>query len=64
MFHRLFYPRQTCMLAATHEDKSNVTVVDWATPVSVKPPMLAVALNLKSYSLELLLASRCFTLSV
>ncbi|VVB57117.1 Flavin reductase like domain protein [uncultured archaeon] len=64
MFYRLFYPRQTCMLAVSHEGKSNVTVVDWMTPVSVKPPMLAVALNNKSYSLELASASKTFSVSV
>lgn len=64
MFYRLFYPRQTCMLATSFEDKPNVTIVDWLTPVSAKPPMIAVALNLKSYSLELLSSSRCFSVSI
>ena len=64
MFYRLFYPRQTCMLSASHEGKSNVTVVDWATPASLKPPMVAVSLNNKSFSLELVSSSKAFVLSV
>lgn len=64
MFYRLFYPRQTCMLAVTHEGKSNATIVDWASPASLKPPMVMVALNNKSYSLELVSSSKAFTLSI
>ena len=61
-FYRLFYPRQTCFLVASHEGKPNVTVVDWLMPVSLKPPMVAVALNNNSQSLELLSHSKEFTL--
>ena len=64
MYHyRLFYPRQTCLLSVQHEGKTNVTVVDWVTPASLKPPMVAVALNQKSFSLELLESSKAFVLS-
>ena len=62
--YRLFYPRQTCILSVQHEGKSNATIVDWVTPASVKPPMVAVALNSKSYSLELLGSSKSFVLSI
>jgi len=64
MFYRLFYPRQTCMLSVQHEDKSNITVVDWVSPASLKPPMVAVAINNKSYSLELVSSSKAFVLSI
>ena len=64
MFYRLFYPRQTLMLSASHDGKSNVTVADWAMPASMKPPMVAVALNNKSFSLELASSSKTFVLSV
>lgn len=61
-FYRLFYPRQTCFLVASQEGKPNVTVVDWLMPVSLKPPMVAVALNNNSQSLDLLSHSKEFTL--
>lgn len=64
MFYRLFYPRQSCMLITHHDGKSNATVVDWVTPVSVKPPMVALALNHKSYSLELIEHSKEFCVCV
>lgn len=64
MYHyRLFYPRQTCLLSVQHEGKSNVTVVDWVSPASVKPPMVVVALNQKSFSLELVESSKAFVIS-
>ena len=63
-FYRLFYPRQTCFLAASYEDKPNVTVIDWLMPVSLKPPMVALALNNNSQSLELLSRSKEFTISI
>ncbi|MDE1798249.1 MAG: flavin reductase family protein [Candidatus Micrarchaeota archaeon] len=64
MFHKMFYPRQSCFLCSSHEGKSNVTAVDWLMPVSIKPPMLAVALNNKSYSLDLLSHSKEFSVCV
>ncbi len=64
MFHKMFYPRQSCFLTASHEGKSNVTAVDWLMPVSIKPPMLAVALNNKSFSLDLLSHSKEFCVCV
>jgi flavin reductase (DIM6/NTAB) family NADH-FMN oxidoreductase RutF len=63
-FYRMFYPRQTCYLATSYENKANVTVVDWVMPVSVKPPMIAVALNNSSHSLDLLSHSKEFTISI
>lgn len=64
MFYRLFYPRQSCFLTARDDGKTNVTLVDWVMPVSVKPPMLAVSLNNKSFSLDLLAHSKEFCVGV
>jgi len=63
-FYHLFYPRQTCLLVASYEGKPNVTTVDWHMPVSAKPPMIAIALNNNSHSLELISHSKEFTLAV
>lgn len=64
MFYRLFYPRQSCFLTASHEGKSNATLVDWLMPASVKPPMVAVSLNAKSFSLDLLSHAKEFCICV
>lgn len=64
MFRSLFYPMQACFLCTKSEDKQNVTFAEWVMPASTKPPMIAVALHKKSYSLELLSKSKQFAVCV
>jgi flavin reductase (DIM6/NTAB) family NADH-FMN oxidoreductase RutF len=64
MFHRLFYPRQVVLVSAANKDRANVTAVEWITPVSEKPPALAISLLNTSLTLELICASGEFVVAI
>ncbi|GEM_PF-712874 len=63
-FYRLLYPRQTCMVTSSHEGKSNVNVVDWVMPVSIKPPMVAISINKNGLTYDLISESKEFALAI
>lgn len=64
MFNDIMYPRQTVLVAAASNGKSNLTAVDWAMPVSEKPPVVAISLHSGSLTLDLLCASMDFVVAI
>jgi flavin reductase (DIM6/NTAB) family NADH-FMN oxidoreductase RutF len=45
LYHRLLSPRVAALIVTLHEDGlPNVMVAAWHTPVSIKPPILAVSI--------------------
>jgi flavin reductase (DIM6/NTAB) family NADH-FMN oxidoreductase RutF len=64
LFYRLLYPRLTCLVTSSHEEKSNVNAVDWAMPVSAKPPIVAIAVNKRGLTADLISESKEFVLAV
>lgn len=64
MFHELFYPRQSVLVCAASSEKSNLTAVEWMTPVSEKPPSLAISLSNSSLTLGLLCTSMEFVVAI
>jgi flavin reductase (DIM6/NTAB) family NADH-FMN oxidoreductase RutF len=64
MIGELFTPRQAVLVTAAAGEKVNITAVEWAMPVGEKPPMLALALNNASLTLELLSTSMEFAVAI
>jgi flavin reductase (DIM6/NTAB) family NADH-FMN oxidoreductase RutF len=64
MFHELFYPRQSVLVTASSSEKTNITTVEWITPVSEKPPMVALSLHNASLTLELISTSMEFVVAI
>ncbi len=62
--HHLLYPRQTVMIASSFGGKDNLMVVDWHTPVSFDPFMVAISIGKTRCSLEMVSKSREFVLCV
>lgn len=64
MFQQMFYPRQAVLVTASSGEKTNVTAVEWMTPVADKPPSLAFSLANNSLTLDLICASMEFVVAV
>jgi len=63
MFQELFYPRQAVLVAASSNEKTNLTSVEWITPVADKPPTLAFSLANTSLTLDLICTSMEFVVA-
>jgi len=62
--HRLFYPQVPAILSASSAGRiSAMPVVSYAS-VSVSPPLIAIACEPASYTLNLTLSSRAFSLCI
>jgi len=64
MFWKLFYPRPYVLITSCHNERVNVTAVEWSMPVSRKPPMLAVALTNNGLTLDLISRSKEFVVAL
>jgi flavin reductase (DIM6/NTAB) family NADH-FMN oxidoreductase RutF len=64
VFHKFFYPRPTLLLSTMYNDKANLTAVDWTTPLSITPPLLCIALNKNSMSLDFIGRTKEFVVAV
>lgn len=64
MLQQLFYPRQAVLVTSASQEKANVTAVEWITPVSEKPAMLAFSLGNSSLTLDLISSSMEFVVAV
>ena len=64
MFGDVLYPRQAVLVSAAAGGKSNLTAVEWITPVSEKPAILAISLHSGSLTLDLLSASMDFVVAI
>ncbi len=64
MFNDIMYPRQTVLVCAGSGEKSNLAAVDWAMPVSEKPPIVAISLHSGSLTLDLICSSMDFVIAI
>lgn len=64
LFYRLLYPRMACLVTSSYEGKENVNAVDWAMPASAKPPAVAIAVNKRGLTSDLISASKEFVLAI
>lgn len=62
--HRLITPGPVLLLSAARKGKLSVTPISWACPVSVRPPMVAVAIFEPNFILELIRASGQFVINI
>ena len=61
---RTRYPEQIVIAIAKDENgKANPITLGWTMIVSGKPPMLAIAVAYKRYSVEVINYSKCFTIA-
>jgi len=64
-YHRLLSPRVVVLVTVLRRDrKPNTMVAAWHTPVSIRPPVLAVAISPLRYTHELILAASEFTVCI
>ncbi|MCX8194581.1 MAG: flavin reductase family protein [Candidatus Micrarchaeota archaeon] len=63
-FHDFLYPRQVVLVTAATSEKANVTAAEWVSPVSEKPPAIALSLANSSLTLELMCASMEFVVAI
>ncbi len=64
-FYTLLHPRPVVLIVATDpEGKANAMACAWITPVSEEPPILAACLSEESYTRELILKTREFTVNI
>ncbi len=52
------------LLTAAHKDRTNVMTIAWHMPVSMKPPLVAVALGVSRFTTELVDASGEFAINI
>jgi flavin reductase (DIM6/NTAB) family NADH-FMN oxidoreductase RutF len=64
MIQQMLYPRQVVLITAASQDKANVTSVEWITPVSEKPPIVAFSLANSSLTLDLVCSSMEFVVAI
>jgi flavin reductase (DIM6/NTAB) family NADH-FMN oxidoreductase RutF len=64
-YHRLLSPRVVALVTALRCDKKpNTMVAAWHSPVSTRPPILAVAISPLRYTHELILTASEFTVCI
>ncbi len=62
--HRLLAGRPTCLLTTRYKGQINVMTVAWVSPVSLGPPLVALAIHPARYTHDLLLRSEELVLNV
>lgn len=62
--YKLLYPMRVCLIGASYNGKDNFMPASWVYPVSVSPPMFAVAIGKARYTHALLKSSGFFTINI
>jgi flavin reductase (DIM6/NTAB) family NADH-FMN oxidoreductase RutF len=62
--HRLLSGRPTCLLTTRYKGEFNVMAIAWTTPVSLEPPLIAMAIHPSSHTHGLLRRSEECVLNV
>jgi flavin reductase (DIM6/NTAB) family NADH-FMN oxidoreductase RutF len=59
-------PRQTFLITLADKEKNETEViaVDWATPLSVKPPLFGISLSRNKHSTDLIRSTGFFTVNI
>lgn len=64
-FYRLLHPKvATLIVSIDGTGRVNVMAAAWTTPLSTKPPLVAVAISPKRYTHKLIKESREFTVNI
>jgi flavin reductase (DIM6/NTAB) family NADH-FMN oxidoreductase RutF len=65
LFHRLLSPRVVALITALRDDgKPNTMVAAWHSPISISPPVVAVAISPLRYTHKLILEKSEFTIRI
>jgi flavin reductase (DIM6/NTAB) family NADH-FMN oxidoreductase RutF len=62
--HRLLAGRPTCLLTTRYKGQVNVMTIAWVSPVSLGPPLVALAIHPARYTHDMLLLSEELVLNV
>lgn len=62
--HRLLAGRPTCLLTVRYRGQVNVMAVGWVCPVSLEPPLVAMAIHPASYTHDMLRRSEECVLNI
>ncbi|MFX1283241.1 MAG: flavin reductase family protein [Promethearchaeota archaeon] len=61
----LLHPYNTCLITSKGKDeKINIMAVAWITPVSVKPPLIAMSIHPERYSYNLIIERGEFIINI
>mgnify|MGYP000147270592 CR=1 FL=1 len=64
-FYRLLHPRPVVLVAVKAQDgRVNFMACSWVTPVSEDPPLIALALSRESYTRDIILEVKEFTVNI
>ncbi len=64
-FYKLLHPKLTLLIVSIDENgKPNIMTCAWNMPVSEEPPLIAIAISPESYTHELILKTREFTINI
>ena len=64
-YHRLLSPRVAALVVALRDDgKPNVMTVAWHSPVSVRPPILAICISPARHTHSLIIKNKEFTVNI
>ena len=64
-FYRLLHPKvATLIVSIDKNSRANTMAAAWTTPVSIKPPLIAVAISPKRYTHSLIQESKEFTVNI
>lgn len=63
-FYRVLSPRQAVIVTSGSIENPNGSVVAWSTPVSFDPPLLAISLQPRRYTHELIEKTNMFAVNV
>ncbi len=61
---RLLNHGPTVLVSSRHRERDNLITLAWTTPVSIDPPMVAIAIAPGRYSHELIARSRAYVINV
>ncbi|MEO0128225.1 MAG: flavin reductase family protein [candidate division WOR-3 bacterium] len=62
--NRLINSGNVVLVTSHYKDKSNIITIAWQTPVSIKPPALAISVGKERFSLELIKKSGEFIVNI
>ena len=62
--HRLFGGRPTCLLTTQYKGQVNVMTIAWVCPISVAPPLVALAIHPSCYTHDMLGRSEELVLNI
>jgi len=62
--HRLLAPRPVCLLTTRYRGQVNIMAIAWVSPVSLEPPLVAMAVHPSRYTHDMLKRSEACVLNI